>query len=240
MRDPDGPEVVLVTPREQCDWLEEGTMGVLRDGFLNALARADVHGRLRVLYPVVPGIEGECLNVHSKLLIVDDELVRIGSANLSERSMRLDTECDLTVEARGRARVAGAIAALRHRLLGEHLGLDCRLVAQAESELGSTVATIDALRGGRRTLVPLEWRRRGWIRKAAAEALFADSALRRLGRRLTTPALETRAASARTRAAAWADVAVVAAVAAIATAALTGALRAREPRGRPSVHWDGR
>ena len=40
-------------------------------------------------------------------MIVDDELVRIGSANFSRRSMGVDTECDLAVDARGDSRVRG-------------------------------------------------------------------------------------------------------------------------------------
>ena len=44
--------------------------------------------------------------VHSKVMIVDDTLLRVGSANLNNRSMGTDTECDLALEARndGRAR----------------------------------------------------------------------------------------------------------------------------------------
>ena len=36
-----------------------------------------------------------CLNIHSKVLIVDDALLMIGSSNLSDRSLALDTECNL-------------------------------------------------------------------------------------------------------------------------------------------------
>jgi phospholipase D1/2 len=34
-------------------------------------------------------------------MIVDDEWLRIGSSNLSNRSMGVDSECDVTVEAQG-------------------------------------------------------------------------------------------------------------------------------------------
>ena len=37
--------------------------------------------------------------VHSKVMIVDDRLLRVGSANANNRSMGTDTECDLAVEA---------------------------------------------------------------------------------------------------------------------------------------------
>ncbi len=191
LREPAGPEVIVVTPREQCDWLEEGTMGILRAGFLNALGRADLHSRLRILYPVVPGLDGECVNVHSKLVIVDDELARIGSANLSERSMSLDTECDLAFEAGGRADLAAGIAALRHRLLGEHLGVDPELVSTAERERGSVTGAIDALArrraharaaGLERARLPrYRGRQRGVRRRAGAALQPSGGALGRSG-----------------------------------------------------------
>jgi phosphatidylserine/phosphatidylglycerophosphate/cardiolipin synthase-like enzyme len=211
LREPRGPEVVVVTPREQCDWLEEGTMGVLRAGFLNVLARADLHSRLRVVYPVVPDLDGECVNVHSKLAIVDDEVARIGSANLSDRSMSLDTECDLTIEANGRRDHAAAIAALRHRLLGEHLGVDARLVARVERDRGSIVAIIEALRGRARTLEPLDWKGRGWVGAAVANVMYVDGPMRRIGRAVAP----------------WAEVVLVAAVATAITAAVSRSVRSR-------------
>jgi GNAT superfamily N-acetyltransferase len=185
-------------------------MGVLRAGFLNVLARADRHSRLRVVYPVVPDLEDDCVNVHSKLAIVDDEVARIGSANLSDRSMSLDTECDLTIEADGRPAHAAAIAALRHRLLGEHLGADARLVARVESERGSIIATIEALRGRARTLVPLD-SNRGWMGAAVANVMYVEGPVRRLGRAVAP----------------WAEVALVAAAATAITAAVSRSVRSR-------------
>ena len=51
--------------------------------------------------------------VHSKVMIVDDRLLRVGSANLNNRSMGTDTECDLAIEARNgdRARTRSATSA---------------------------------------------------------------------------------------------------------------------------------
>ncbi|EGD00396.1 phospholipase D/transphosphatidylase, partial [Burkholderia sp. TJI49] len=68
------------------------------------------------------GLGEACVNVHSKLAIVDDECLLIGSANLNNRSMLLDTECCIALAAAGDARVRAAIAATRDRLLAEHLG----------------------------------------------------------------------------------------------------------------------
>ena len=37
------------------------------------------------------------ITVHAKIMVVDNALARIGSANLSRRSMGLDSECDVVV-----------------------------------------------------------------------------------------------------------------------------------------------
>ena len=79
----DGPEVVIVTPRDQSGRLEEMTMGALRAGFVQRLRSSDSGGRLRVLYPTTEGEPAVPIQVHAKVMVVDDELVRVGSSNLS-------------------------------------------------------------------------------------------------------------------------------------------------------------
>ena len=119
----DGPEVVIVTSQASSGWLEETTMDVLRARFLRRLREADRHRRLRVYCPFIPGLAKDCLSVHSKLLIVDDRFVTIGSANISNRSMGFDTEFNLAFEARGVPEIENRIAGLRTTLLAEHLGV---------------------------------------------------------------------------------------------------------------------
>ncbi len=74
--------------------------------------------------------EGTCIDVHSKLMIVDDAWLRVGSANICNRSMRFDSECDLTLEAGDRKDVAQCIRAVRDGLLAEHLGVEPEVVAR--------------------------------------------------------------------------------------------------------------
>jgi phospholipase D1/2 len=157
LREPTGPEVVMVLPRTCSGWLEESTMGALRSAFLATLREADRHGRLRVFYPRLTAADDVCLNVHAKVMVIDDALIRIGSSNLSNRSMGLDTECDLALEAGGRADVAGAIAGQRAQLLAEHLGTSQAEVEQALRSTGSLIQAIEGLRrASPRTLEPLE------------------------------------------------------------------------------------
>ena len=157
LAEPDGPEVVLVLRLLSHGWLEEATMHVLRTRLIRRLRQADRHGRFRVYYPHLPGLaEGKCIDVHSKLMIVDDTILRIGSSNLSSRSMALDTECDLVVESRGQARVAAAIADFRDKLLAEHLDTQPALVREAIAKAGSVNGAIATFSTQPRSLRVLE------------------------------------------------------------------------------------
>ncbi len=152
---PSGPEMVLIGPRRCSGWLEERTMGVLRARILRRLLRADRRGRLRVCYPHLGAGESCGVNVHDKLLIVDDRLLTLGSANLSNRSLTVDSECNLAIEAAGKGEVHRGIALLRRRLLAEHLGARLEEVERAEARHGSLLASIDSLRRDDRGLAPL-------------------------------------------------------------------------------------
>jgi phosphatidylserine/phosphatidylglycerophosphate/cardiolipin synthase-like enzyme/uncharacterized membrane protein YdjX (TVP38/TMEM64 family) len=150
LQEKDGPEIIMVLPQETSEWLEQVSMAVLRSRLLKRLRAADRFGRLHVYYPVVED-ETVQVRVHSKVCFIDDRLLRVGSANLNNRSMGLDTECDLAVEAEEPAG-ENSIANLRNRLLAEHLGVSPEKVAQEYSAERSLVRAIERLRGGKRTL----------------------------------------------------------------------------------------
>jgi phospholipase D1/2 len=166
--EPAGPEVVLVVPREGCGWLEEQTMSMRRARVVERLRAGDRHGRLRILAPIVKGdVEGcaeggVAVNVHSKVMIADDTFLRVGSANLSSRSMAVDTECDVALAGTDHETRTG-IAAVRDRLLADHLGVTASEVASAFAETGSLLGTIDRLQGKPHTLQPLPARAPGWL-----------------------------------------------------------------------------
>ena len=151
-------EVVVVTPQESSGWMEDITMGVLRDEMIARTRRLAPSDRLHVVSPWLPGAAPDLppvsLNLHGKLCIVDDRFVRIGSGNLTNRSMGLDSECDLAIAAGDRDDVAAAIAGLRDRLLGEHLGVPAERVAQEVAHAGALGPAITALAQGARTLRP--------------------------------------------------------------------------------------
>jgi len=157
LADPHGPEVVLVSHRTESGWIEESTMGVLRARLHRALLRNDPHLRFRAYCPELPGLgPSTCLNVHSKVMVVDDDLLTVGSCNLSNRSLGFDTECNLALESRGQPRLRAAIARLRDRLLGEHLDVAPERVALEARTRGSLIDAIEALGTSPRHLSPFE------------------------------------------------------------------------------------
>lgn len=169
-----GPEIIVILPQKTVGWLSQNTMDVLRERLLKRLQAEDRHHRLHVYYPQVPGLGEQCINVHSKTLIIDDTLLRIGSSNFNNRSMGLDSECDLTVEALGEKRVRKGIAALRNRLLGEHLGASTADVAMALQQHHSISRAIAALCTPEHTLRPFEFCVSSELDALVPEAQIAD------------------------------------------------------------------
>jgi phosphatidylserine/phosphatidylglycerophosphate/cardiolipin synthase-like enzyme/uncharacterized membrane protein YdjX (TVP38/TMEM64 family) len=171
----EGPEVVLILPHGCSGWLEEATMGVLRARLLRRLRAADRHDRLRVYHPRLPDLDDADFTLHSKVAVVDDRLLRIGSANLANRSMGVDSECDLAIEARPKdSAVARAIAGFRSRLLAEHLGCHPEDVESAVRQKHSLIGAVEMLRGGERTLEPLDGEVAEWLDALIPQAAVID------------------------------------------------------------------
>jgi uncharacterized membrane protein YdjX (TVP38/TMEM64 family) len=174
LRDPKGPEIVMVLHPNSDGWLEQHTMDVLRGRVLQRLRAADKFHRLNLNYPRLPDLQGQCISMHSKVCIVDDEVVRVGSANLSNRSMGFDTECDLAVEAGGNPDVRRAIAAFRHALLGEHLGVTPDAVRRELEKDGSLIGAVERLRGGGRSLAPFDGTVSADVNEVVPDEAFID------------------------------------------------------------------
>ncbi|MBA2770893.1 MAG: phospholipase [Sphingomonas sp.] len=155
LAEPDGPEFVIVNPKTSQGWLDDEVMSPARAELLERVRQCDCHGRFRILTPVTEG--GDDIYVHSKITIVDDRQLRVGSANMNNRSLGFDSECDLLIDAglQGNESAADAIAALRCDLLSEHLGVSVDTVQAKLAESRSLVKMLDSLSSatGRR-LVP--------------------------------------------------------------------------------------
>lgn len=156
LKEKDGPEIVIVVTRSSHGLIEKIVMGGNRDRLIGQLKRADRYDRLRIYYPVVPSSGGEqAVLIHSKLLLADDRLLRIGSSNLNHRSEGLDTECDILFDA-SRPDQRSAVAALLDSLLAEYLGCGADVVSRSLAQTGSLVRTIENLNEGRRGLREFE------------------------------------------------------------------------------------
>ena len=130
MRDATRPKLDIVvflphgadTPMEKMA-LEDTQEGVL----LELLDTAQETGhQMRLLYPASRNADGTetATFIHSKLLIIDDRLLMVGSPNLTERSLALDTELAVTWECTSLDDgLSGCIRNIRDKLLSEHSGV---------------------------------------------------------------------------------------------------------------------
>lgn len=155
MRDAGRPklDIAFVLPQKPEALKEELAIGGSQAKVLADLSGVALEtGHALGLYNVAVKRDGEDLfiYIHSKLMVVDDLVLTIGSTNLSNRSMSLDSEVNVawsTTESGGE--LAGAIGALRRRLLTEHIGYPVDSSVLARSGL---VGRLDAIvrRGGSR------------------------------------------------------------------------------------------
>jgi phosphatidylserine/phosphatidylglycerophosphate/cardiolipin synthase-like enzyme len=88
--------------------------------------------------------------------VVDDLILRVGSSNFNNRSLRLDTECDVVIDAERPANddERATIAGICNGLLAEHLDCPVEVIEQSIEQTGSIIQTIEALRGDGRSLRP--------------------------------------------------------------------------------------
>ena len=155
LAEPDGPEIILVSTEHSPSYFDRYTMDRARSKAIGRLMAADVYGRFRAYCPETAA--GHSVIVHAKLTIVDDQLARVGSANLNNRSCGFDTECELAIEAFDQASACG-IEALRNRLVGHYMGRTAADIAAGIERHGGLISAIEALNshGRLRPIAPLK------------------------------------------------------------------------------------
>jgi phosphatidylserine/phosphatidylglycerophosphate/cardiolipin synthase-like enzyme len=169
LAEPDGPEVVLVSTARSPSWFDGMTMDTARAEVLFRLEQADAHGRFFAFCPLTK--RGQRIIVHSKMAVIDDKLLRIGSANLNNRSQGLDTECDVSAEAGDEDQVA-VIRAFRHRTIGHFIGVTADTFAQAEEITGSVGRTIEMF--GKERMRALGMAKPSYVERAFARWQLGD------------------------------------------------------------------
>jgi phosphatidylserine/phosphatidylglycerophosphate/cardiolipin synthase-like enzyme/uncharacterized membrane protein YdjX (TVP38/TMEM64 family) len=152
-RNPD-LEAVIVGPYSYRGRLERAAMTAGRARVARILRKAGVQDRVLMAAPRI-GDGATDLHIHSKVMIVDDRYLRVGSANLCHRSMGTDTECDLAVSAEGDEAAQSSVRDLRDTLIAEHCGATLTDVKAAIEHHGSIIAAIKSLPRRRRMLLPM-------------------------------------------------------------------------------------
>ncbi|QNM83872.1 phospholipase [Sphingomonas sabuli] len=170
--DNDTFEFVLVNPVHADGWLEQVAMDSTRARLGAVIGHSDPDNRFRIYTPVTKG--GTDIYVHAKIMIVDDRILKVGSANMNNRSLGLDTECDLALDASDASADRKRIAALRTSLMAEHLGVEDAEVEATFARNGSLVETIEALRGEGKTLKLLEFEKLDGTAKFIADTELLD------------------------------------------------------------------
>ena len=170
----DAPEFVMVMPETADGWLEQMAMDAARVQLVREIAKAKHGDRLKVYFPRTA--KGDPIYVHAKTAVIDDRMIRVGSANMNNRSMGLDSECDVTIDAAlpANAGAGPAIRRLRESLIAEHLDVDPAEVGRRFEATGSLIGAIEALRGSGRSLELLDLTKPGPFDEFIAENELLD------------------------------------------------------------------
>ena len=129
-RDAPCPEIVLILPKRLHTIIEDISLSVVQAKMLRSLTEIAARNNtpFGVYYTAAAkrtdGFE-KATYIHSKVLLVDDRFLSVGSANMTNRSMGMDTELNVSWEAvsLGQDGLARSIRRIRGNLLAEHTGL---------------------------------------------------------------------------------------------------------------------
>ena len=120
-------QIVMILP-DRLPFTEELLIGLPQMKMFRSLQQvADENGHNMGIFSSVyiKGDERKLTFIHSKLLMVDDRFLTIGSANITNRSLGLDTELNVSWEAESgeQTELISSIRAIRASLLAEHAGM---------------------------------------------------------------------------------------------------------------------
>lgn len=143
-------QIVIIIPKMDQTFLEKIYAGIAQKRILNSLKRrARRRGHcLGVYYPAAtsPGAKDVPVFIHSKLMLIDDRFLTVGSANTNNRSMGLDTELNVSWEGETDnghdGKFARALNKIRTELLSEHTGINSQ---KGKQMLSKTAGLVDYL-----------------------------------------------------------------------------------------------
>lgn len=124
------PEIILILPKRLHTFVEDISLSVVQAKMLRSLAQiAEQYNRSFGVYYTAAAVRAadkeKATYIHSKVLIIDDRFLSLGSANITNRSMGMDTELNLSWEADSvdQQDLIRSIRRVRGNLLAEHTGL---------------------------------------------------------------------------------------------------------------------
>ncbi len=149
LQEADPPEIVVIHAHSAHGWFEPTFMDPPRAKLAQAVEELDRNDRFHLYVPYTGDTP---IYVHAKLMIVDDRMLRVGSSNFNNRSLGLDSECDVFIDCDrpGNEHAQEGIRKIRYSLLAEHCGLAEEEVGPLLEQHGSMAAMITALAGTRR------------------------------------------------------------------------------------------
>ena len=178
-------QIVIILPLMTQTFIERISVGIAQARLLRRLRKvAKRRGHsFGIYYPIglaAPGQKNEIpVFVHSKLMIVDDRFMTVGSANANNRSMGFDTELNIAWESGGGDGLSESIAGARLSLLAEHIGMDGLGDRSALENTGGLVAYLDSMAG--RPFTRLRKRRMdplskigGWLKWLGLDRVLID------------------------------------------------------------------
>ena len=134
-------QIILMIAKDAEAFLEQLSIGIAQSRIIRQLKEAATENGhdLGIYYPASIAADGteSPTYIHSKLILVDDRFLSVGSANMNNRSMGYDTELNVAWDDLPGSALSDSIRAVRVNLLGEHTGLG----VQADNRL----ATINGL-----------------------------------------------------------------------------------------------
>jgi phosphatidylserine/phosphatidylglycerophosphate/cardiolipin synthase-like enzyme len=143
-------QIVMILP-DRLPLTEEVFLGLPQFKILRSLQQvAEKTGHVLSVYSSALVDEGKRLMtfIHSKLLLVDDRFLTVGSANATNRSMGLDTELNVSWEASdpaAQSELVAAIRGVRTSLLAEHAGLHGKGEGQRFEDISNLTNHLDCL-----------------------------------------------------------------------------------------------
>lgn len=116
--------IVMVSSYDPNGYFEKVAMWGGRLRFRRMVEASNLKDRVIMAYPICKEKDSVVtIRVHSKILIIDDRIIHIGSANMNDRSMGFDTECDVSMTASTDDH-SQKILEIRNDLIREHTGYE--------------------------------------------------------------------------------------------------------------------